>query len=87
MQQRELNDRSLIAFVAGITNINLDSVHNSLAIPSMLRLASSSCSITSVKVVVGRAKRASHWGVQSRFRVIYICWYVCRMPKCVGGIT
>ena len=22
--------------------------------------------------VIGRAKRASHWGVQSRFRVIYI---------------
>ena len=23
--------------------------------------------------VIGRAKRAPHWGVQSRFRVIYIC--------------
>ena len=25
--------------------------------------------------VVGRAKRAPHWGVQSRFRVIYIIIY------------
>ena len=25
------------------------------------------------KKVIGRAKRAPHWGVQSRFRVIYIC--------------
>ena len=23
--------------------------------------------------IIGRAKRAPHWGVQSRFRVIYIC--------------
>ena len=30
------------------------------------------------KVIVGRAKRAPHWGVQSRFRVTYICYiYVC----------
>ena len=29
-------------------------------------------------VLVGRAKRAPHWGVQSRFCVIYICRYVCR---------
>ena len=28
-------------------------------------------------VIIGRAKRAPHWGVQSRFRVIYImCVYV-----------
>ena len=26
--------------------------------------------------LVGRAKRAPHWGVQSRFRVIYIWIYV-----------
>ena len=26
--------------------------------------------------VIGRAQRAPHWGVQSRFRVIYICRYV-----------
>ena len=31
--------------------------------------------------VIGRAKRAPHWGVQSRFRVIYICRYVCRMSN------
>ena len=39
--------------------------------------------------VIGRAKRAPHWGVQSRFRVmyIYICACVCRGPKSVGGIT
>ena len=23
-------------------------------------------------VIIGRAKRAPHWGVQSRFRVIYV---------------
>ena len=26
--------------------------------------------------IIGRAKRAPHWGVQSRFHVIYICTYV-----------
>ena len=36
--------------------------------------------------LIGRAKRAPHWGVQSRFRVIYI-YSVCRGPTCVGGIT
>ena len=28
-------------------------------------------------VLVGRAKRAPHWGVQSRFRVIYIYMCMC----------
>ena len=28
--------------------------------------------------IIGRAKRAPHWGVQSRFRVIYIYMYICR---------
>ena len=37
--------------------------------------------------VIGRAKRAPHWGVQSRFRVIYVGMYVCRGPKSVGGNT
>ena len=43
--------------------------------------------------LVGRAKRAPHWGVQSRFCVIYIYMLsVCRMSvvcqiNCVGGIT
>ena len=43
--------------------------------------------------IIGRAKRAPHRGVQSRFRVIYIymcvcvCVCVCRGPKSVGGIT
>ena len=44
-------------------------------------------------VLIGRAKRAPHWGVQSRFRVIYICcrYVVCRMfvvcqINFVGGI-
>ena len=35
--------------------------------------------------VIGRAKRAPHCGVQSRFR--YVDMYVCRVQKCVGGIT
>ena len=38
-------------------------------------------------ILVGRAKRAPHWGVQSRFRVIYVYMCVCRGPKSVGGIT
>ena len=25
--------------------------------------------------IIGRAKRAPHWGVQSRFRVIYVCLF------------
>ena len=37
--------------------------------------------------IIGRAKRAPHWAVQLRFCVIYLCRYVCRVPKCVGGIT
>ena len=39
--------------------------------------------------VIGRAKRAPHWGVQSRFRVVCrsVCMYVCRGPKSVGGNT
>ena len=31
--------------------------------------------------IIGRAKRAPHWGIQSRFRVIYIQGYVCRMSN------
>ena len=32
--------------------------------------------------LVGRAKRAPHWGVQSRFRVIFVGMsYVCRMSN------
>ena len=31
--------------------------------------------------LVGRAKRIPHWGVQSRFRVIYVV--VCRMSYVV----
>ena len=32
-------------------------------------------------IIIGRAKRAPHWGVQSRFRVIYIYMCVCRMSN------
>ena len=40
-------------------------------------------------LVIGRAKRAPHWGVQSRFRDIYIMLSVCLVcqTNCVGGIT
>ena len=46
-------------------------------------------SVERVRYVIGRAKRAPHWGVQSRFRVIYICMSVCLVCQinCVGGIT
>ena len=39
--------------------------------------------IMGIIFLVGRAKRAPHWGVQSRFRVIYIVGmlYVCRMSN------
>ena len=42
--------------------------------------------------LVGWTKRAPHWGVQSRFRVICCRYVVCRMSvvcqiNCVGGIT
>ena len=33
-------------------------------------------------VIIGRAKRAPHWGVQSRFRVIYI--YTRKMVPTTG---
>ena len=38
-------------------------------------------------VIIGQVKRAPHWGVQSRFRVIYVL--VCMstiMQKCLGRI-
>ena len=42
------------------------------------------------KQYIGRAKRAPHWGVQSRFRVIYVSVgmsvIICQI-NCVGGIT
>ena len=37
----------------------------------------------SVVDFIGRAKRAPHWGVQSRFRVIYIYIYVVGMLEYV----
>ena len=52
--------------------------------------------VCSFSTIIGRAKRAPHWGVQSRFRVIYmyvgmyvyVClWEKLCMLKCVGGIT
>ena len=45
-----------------------------------------SCLCIIFVLVIGRAKQAPHWGVQSRFRVIYICRYVCRVPKYIGSI-
>ena len=36
---------------------------------------------SSLYIIIGRAKRAPHWGVQSRFRVIYIYMCVCRMSN------
>ena len=42
---------------------------------------------TLIMSIIGRAKRAPHWGVQSRFRVIYIYLCVCRGPKCARRIT
>ena len=38
-----------------------------------------------MKMIIGRTKRAPHWGVQSRFRVIYI--YVCLSYVKSRGIT
>ena len=32
--------------------------------------------IAPITNIIGRAKRAPHWGVQSRFRVIYIYYVV-----------
>ena len=64
---------------------------------SIVQLNTSVISMIMV-LIIGQAKRAPHWGVQSRFRVIYM--YVCMssivhgkkiqkncMLKCVGGIT
>ena len=41
-----------------------------------------------VNQLIGRAKRAPHWGVQSRFRILSVCRMsvVCQI-NCVGGIT
>ena len=45
------------------------------------------CSIENRDIyIIGRAKRAPHWGVQSRFRVIYVGMSVV-VQKSVGGIT
>ena len=32
--------------------------------------------VAAVIIIIGRAKRAPHWGVQSRFRVIYVYMYL-----------
>ena len=41
------------------------------------------CEVVKKKhLLVGRAKRAPHWGVQSRFRVIYIYVSVCMSVVC-----
>ena len=37
-------------------------------------------------MIIGRAKRAPHWGVQSRFWVIYRCRYVVAMPKVIRDL-
>ena len=44
-------------------------------LPSLVCLISIAYLIFSSKVI-GRAKRAPHWDVQSRFRVIYIYIYI-----------
>ena len=38
-------------------------------------------------LVIGREKRAPHWGVQSRFRMIYVSRYGISVlgQKCIGG--
>ena len=41
----------------------------------------------SLAYLVGQVKQAPHWGVQLRFRVIYVSRYVCRVQKCIDGIT
>ena len=38
-------------------------------------------------IIIGRAKGAPHWGVQSRFRVICDSMSVVCQINCVGGIT
>ena len=38
--------------------------------------------MATIFLVIGRAKRAPHWGVQSRFRVIYIYMSVCMSVVC-----
>ena len=43
----------------------------------IVQLVSIYCSFNNL--LIGRAKRAPHWGVQSRFRVIYIYMCVCRV--------
>ena len=48
-------------------------------------ISSNSTNIIIEYLVIGRAKRAPHWGVESRFCVIYMC--VCRGPKCARRIT
>ena len=65
-----------------------------LRLVTILSLLVKYLTLTRVISLIGRAKRAPHWGVQSRFRVIYICcrYVVCRMSvicqiNCVGGIT
>ena len=57
-----------------LSNMLLETKRNDLARPVM-----------GTSFLVGRAKRAPHWGVQSRFRVIYI--YVCLSYVKSRGIT
>ena len=36
------------------------------------------CNYSATTVLIGLAKRAPQWGVQSRFRVIYIAYYTSK---------
>ena len=46
--------------------------HPSVGLASLAQLIGSGVRSSSPLRVIGRAKRAPHWGVQSRFHVIYV---------------
>ena len=56
-------------------NLNSTSAHENT---TLLMNNSPKSTLTHAISLVGRAKRVPHRAVQSRFRVIYICRYVCR---------
>ena len=48
-------------------------------LPNVITFSTDFKYTTHNKYIIGRAKRAPHWGVQSRFRVVCrsVCMYVC----------
>ena len=62
----------LLYFYGVFYNIDYDT----MVVVVVILLCACYISMVCFIILIGRAKRAPHWGVQSRFRMIYIYMYV-----------